>query len=62
MASVRISATPQARQLDKIRKRVADGDSASVSGFVQRAAQRARENSAEFGAMIDEGPMATGGP
>lgn len=62
MATVKITITLKDKQLDEIRRRVTKHESASVSGFVQHAVQRALENCAEFSAMIEEGLVATGGP
>lgn len=62
MATVKITITLQDKQIEEIRKRVAVHESASVSGFVQRAVQRTLMNSAEFSAMVDQGLIETGGP
>lgn len=50
MATVKITITLQDKQIEEIRKCVAVHESASVSGFVQRAVQR------------NQGLMETGGP
>ena len=62
MATVKITITLPDKQIEEIRRRVAVHESASVSGFVQRAVQRTLLNSAEFSAMIDQGLAETGGP
>jgi Arc/MetJ-type ribon-helix-helix transcriptional regulator len=62
MAAAKITITLPDRQLAEIRKAVAAGESASVSGFIQRAVQRSLENAAEFRAMVDQGLKETGGP
>lgn len=62
MATVKITITLQDTQIEEIRKRVAVHESASVSGFVQRAVQRTLQNSSEFSAMVDQGLLETGGP
>lgn len=62
MAAVKITITLPDKQIEEIRKRVAVHESASVSGFVQRAVQRALLNSPEFSAMVDQGLIETGGP
>lgn len=62
MATVEITITLPEQQIEEIRKRVAVHESASISGFVQRAVQRALMNSSEFSAMVDQGLMETGGP
>jgi Arc/MetJ-type ribon-helix-helix transcriptional regulator len=50
------------RQLEEIRKRVADRESASVSGFIQQAVRKSLENAAEFREMVAEALKETGGP
>jgi Arc/MetJ-type ribon-helix-helix transcriptional regulator len=62
MATTKITITLPDRQIEEIRKRVAVHESASVSGFVQRAVQRTLQNTSEFSAMIDQGLLETGGP
>lgn len=62
MATSKITITLPDKQIEEIRKRVAAQESATISGFVQRAVQRSLENAAEFSAMIDQGLMNTGGP
>lgn len=62
MATAKITITLQDQQIEEIRKRVAIRESASVSGFVQRAVERSLLNTAEFSAMVDEGLAKTGGP
>jgi Arc/MetJ-type ribon-helix-helix transcriptional regulator len=62
MASTKITITLPDRQLQEIRKRVADQDSPSISGFIQHAVQKSLENTAEFRAMVKEGLKETGGP
>ena len=62
MATVKITITLPDKQIEEIRKRVAVHESASVSGFVQRAVQRMLMNSAEFSAMVGQGLIETGGP
>lgn len=62
MATVKITITLPDKQIEEIRKRVAVHESASVSGFVQRAVQRTLLNSSEFSAMVDQGLIETGGP
>ena len=62
MATAKITITLADQQIEEIRQRVAVHESASISGFVQLAVQRALQNSAEFSAMIDQGLIETGGP
>jgi Arc/MetJ-type ribon-helix-helix transcriptional regulator len=62
MATRKITLTLPDKQIEEIRKRVAVHEAVSVSGFVQRAIQRALLNSSEFSAMVDQGLIETGGP
>ena len=62
MATAKVTITLPDRQIEEIRQRVAGHESASISGFVQLAVQRALQNSAEFSALIDQGLIETGGP
>lgn len=62
MAAAKITITLQDKEIEEIRKRVAVHESASVSGFIQRAVQRTLMNSAEFSAMVDQGLIEAGGP
>lgn len=62
MATVKLTITLPDKQIEEIRKRVAVHESASISGFVQRAVQRSLQNSSEFSAMIDQALIETGGP
>ncbi|MBL8228842.1 MAG: hypothetical protein JNL98_10210 [Bryobacterales bacterium] len=62
MATVKITITLQQEQIEEIRRRVSIHESASVSGFIQRAVQRTLLNSSEFSAMVDQGLMESGGP
>ncbi len=62
MATVKITITLPEKQIAEIRKRVADRQSPSVSGFVQNAVARTLQNSSEFIAMIDHSLMESGGP
>ncbi|MBV9397472.1 MAG: hypothetical protein JO062_05810 [Bryobacterales bacterium] len=62
MATRKVTITLHDHQLAEIRKRVKAHESASVSGFVQRAVQKSLDSEAEFRAMIDEALAATGGP
>jgi Arc/MetJ-type ribon-helix-helix transcriptional regulator len=62
MATTKITITLPDGQLDQIRKRVADRDSPSVSGFIQHAVQQTLDNAAQFRAMVDEALQSTGGP
>ncbi len=62
MATVKITITLPEKQIAEIRKRVAERQSASVSGFVQNAVARTLQNSSEFIAMIDQSLMDSGGP
>jgi Arc/MetJ-type ribon-helix-helix transcriptional regulator len=62
MATVKITITLPEEQIAEIRRRVADRESESVSGFVQRSISRTLQNSAEFSAMIDQSLMESGGP
>ena len=61
MATAKITITLPDHQLREIRKRVADQESPSVSGFIQRAVQKSLENATAFRAMVDEALQATGG-
>ncbi len=62
MATTKITITLPDRQLEEIRKRVADRDAPTVSGFIQQAVQKSLENAAEFRAMVKEALEETGGP
>ena len=62
MATTKITITLPDGQLAEIRKRVADRDSPTVSGFIQQAVQKSLDNAAEFRAMVKEGLEQTGGP
>ena len=62
MATVKITITLPESQVDEIRKRVAARESPSVSGFIQRAVQKTIENAAEFGAVVNQALLETGGP
>jgi Arc/MetJ-type ribon-helix-helix transcriptional regulator len=62
MATTKITITLPNRQFSEIRKRVAAGESPSISGFVQRAVQKSLENAAEFRALVDAALQETGGP
>ena len=62
MATTKITITLPDGQVQEIRKRVATGESSSISGFIQQAVQKSLENASEFRAMIDEALKATGGP
>jgi Arc/MetJ-type ribon-helix-helix transcriptional regulator len=61
MATTKITITLPDHQLREIRKRVADQETPSVSGFIQRAVQKSLENADAFRAMVDEALQATGG-
>jgi Arc/MetJ-type ribon-helix-helix transcriptional regulator len=61
MATSKITITLPDHQLREIRKRVADQESPSVSGFIQQAVQKSLENASAFRAMVDEALRATGG-
>jgi Arc/MetJ-type ribon-helix-helix transcriptional regulator len=62
MATKKITITLPVGQLEEIRKRVAARESASLSGFIQKAVEKSLQNAAEFRAMVDEALMETGGP
>ena len=62
MATTKITITLPDDQLEEIRKRVADQDSPTISGFIQHAVQKSLDNAAEFRAMVKEGLKETGGP
>ena len=62
MATSKITVTLPDSQIEEIRKRVAAQESASVSGFVQRAVQKSLQNAVEFRAIVDQVLMDTGGP
>jgi Arc/MetJ-type ribon-helix-helix transcriptional regulator len=62
MAAAKITITLPDRQLEEIRKRIAAGECAGVSGFIQQAVKKALENAAEFRAMVKEALNETGGP
>jgi Arc/MetJ-type ribon-helix-helix transcriptional regulator len=62
MATTKITITLPDRQLEEIRKRVADHDSPTVSGFIQQAVQKSLENAAEFRAMVKQALEESGGP
>jgi Arc/MetJ-type ribon-helix-helix transcriptional regulator len=62
MATTKITITLPNPQLDEIRKRVAEQESASISGSVRQAVQKSLDNAAEFRAMVNEALTATGGP
>ena len=62
MATTEFIVTLPDSQIEEIRKRVAAKESASISGFVQRAVQKSLQNEVEFQAMLDQSLMETGGP
>jgi Arc/MetJ-type ribon-helix-helix transcriptional regulator len=62
MATTKITITLPDHQIEEIRKRVAAQESASVSGFIRQAVQKALENAVEFRAIVDQALNATGGP
>jgi Arc/MetJ-type ribon-helix-helix transcriptional regulator len=62
MATTKITITLPDRQLEEIRKRVADQDAPTLSGFIQQAVQKSLENAPEFRAMVKEAIEETGGP
>ncbi len=62
MATTKITITLPDRQIEEIRRRVPNRESASVSGFIQQAVRKSLETAAEFRAMVDEALNATGAP
>jgi hypothetical protein len=62
MVTTKITITLPDGQLEEIRKRVAEQDSPTISGFIQQAVQKSLENAAEFRAMVKDSLDETGGP
>ena len=62
MASVKVTVTIPEEQLASVRRLVAAGQAASVSGFVQRAVGVALDDAAGWELLLDEALAATGGP
>lgn len=62
MASVKVTITVPEKQLAAIRKKVAAGEAASVSGFVQDLIKQSVEGSMSFRELLDQMLMETGGP
>jgi Arc/MetJ-type ribon-helix-helix transcriptional regulator len=60
--TTKVTITIANRQFEEIRKRVATGESPSVSGFIQQAVQKSLDNAAEFRAMVATALDETGGP
>jgi len=61
MATTKITITLPDIQIEEIRKRVAAQESASVSGFIQKAVQNSLQNAVEFRAMVSQALEETGG-
>jgi antitoxin ParD1/3/4 len=62
MASQKVTVTLPEGQVDEIRRLVADGKAASVSGFVQHAVGVTLDDIAGWGTMLAEALDETGGP
>lgn len=62
MASVKVTVTVPAEQLEAIRQLVAHGKAASVSGFVQHAVGVALDDVAGWQRTLDEALAVSGGP
>lgn len=62
MAMKKITVTLPTDQVDVIKALVAEGQSSSVSGFVQHAVQLAIEDVDAWATMLDQALQETGGP
>jgi len=62
MATTKVTITLPDSQIEELRRRVACGESDSVSRFVQRAVGKSLENAAAYEAMIAQALAETGGP
>jgi len=62
MATKKVTVTITEDQLSSIRSLVADGQAASVSGFVQHAIAASLDDAAGWRGTLDEALEATGGP
>lgn len=62
MATKKVTVTIGENQLQQIRGLVADGKTASISGFVQHAVAVALDDVAGWGALLAEALAQTGGP
>lgn len=62
MATIKLTITLDAAQLDDVKRMVETGRAASVSGFVKHAVAIALQDAAGWQAMLDESLAATGGP
>jgi Arc/MetJ-type ribon-helix-helix transcriptional regulator len=62
MASVKITVTVPEQQLQAMRDLVAQGQAASVSGFVQHAIDLALNDAAGWRRTLDEALAGSGGP
>lgn len=61
MATKKVTVTLEEDQLERIRRLVATGKAASVSGFVQHAVSVSLDDVAGWGAMLAEALNQTGG-
>lgn len=62
MATRKVTVTLDEAHVDQIRKLVAAGGAASVSGFVQHAVSVSLDDVAGWGALLAEALRETGGP
>jgi hypothetical protein len=62
MATTKVTITLDDEKLDAVRKLVASGAAASVSGFIQHAVGVALNDVAGWGAMLGRALESTGGP
>lgn len=62
MATIRLTITLDAAQVDDVKRMVKTGMAASVSGFVNHAVAVALQDAADWQAILDEALAATGGP
>jgi Arc/MetJ-type ribon-helix-helix transcriptional regulator len=62
MVTKKVTVTLDEAQLDAVKRLVADGGAASVSGFVQHAVGVALDDVAGWGVMLSEALAASGGP
>lgn len=62
MATRKVTVTLDELQVEQVRRLVAAGSAASVSGFVQHAVAIALDDVAGWGALLAESLRSTGGP
>jgi Arc/MetJ-type ribon-helix-helix transcriptional regulator len=62
MSTIKVTVTLGSDELAQIRALVAEGQAASVSGFVQHAVRRALSDAAGWAGVLAEALEGTGGP